>query len=645
MFRAVFASSSDTILLLDVGTRRLVDANPAACRLFGYPREALVGMRSMDLIHSEGVADYAAHAGEHEGLALVARRNDGSPIDVELFAHDFDVAGQTTRLNVVREITGDPRPFELLESRVAERTRQLSGLLEISRALTGTLELQPLLEHVLDRLAGVVEYTEALFMLVDGDDLCVAEYRGQQPRGRTLALRLPARVAPVFQAVLRERGAVIVDDLLGEGEVPERYRAEQFQGIDTRPPAVRSVLSVPLTIKDQIIGQLRLDHRQPGFYTRAHADLALAVANQAAIAIQRARLFESERAARERLEVAVAAGRLGTWDWDMRSSRVTWSTQLEAIHGLAPGTFGGTFEAYLADIHPDDRADVQETISRSIEQGDHHLEYRIIWPDGSTHWLGASGRVIRDPDGQPIGMLGVCQDITERKMEEEERARLDERERAASEARAALEERQRLARELHDSVSQALYGIALGTQTVLGALREDRAISAAVEAAEYVLKLAEASIVEMRALILELRPESLEQEGLVAALERHVASVHARHGLVVEARLDGEPRMPLVTKEALYRIAQEALHNATKHARARTIQVRLERGTDESVLEVADDGVGFDPRGSYPGHLGLTSMRERSAAVGGTLDIESAPGNGTRVRVRVPVGPEAGIHV
>jgi signal transduction histidine kinase len=71
----------------------------------------------------------------------------------------------------------------------------------------------------------------------------------------------------------------------------------------------------------------------------------------------------------------------------------------------------------------------------------------------------------------------------------------------------------------------------------------------------------------------------------------------------------------------------------------------LERCTDESVLEVADDGVGFDPRGSYPGHLGLTSMRERSAAVGGTLDIESAPGNGTRVRVRVPVGPEAGIHV
>src|SRR6185295_13930434 len=210
-------------------------------------------------------------------------------------------------------------------------------------------------------------------------------------------------------------------------------------------------------------------------------------------------------------EVAVAAGRMGTWEWDMSSRAVTWSTQLEAIHGLAPGTFGGTFEAYLYDIHPEDRAYVQDTIAHSIELGEHHLEYRIVWPDGSVHWLEASGKVIRDGRGEPTGLRGVCQDITLRKAQEAERAQLHERERAASEARAALEERQRLARELHDSVSQALYGIALGAQTARTLL--DREPERAGEPLDYVLQLAEAGLTEMRSLIFELRPESLEREG------------------------------------------------------------------------------------------------------------------------------------
>src|SRR6185436_16953752 len=143
-----------------------------------------------------------------------------------------------------------------------------------------------------------------------------------------------------------------------------------------------------------------------------------------------------------------------------------------------------------------------------VQHDEHQLEYRIVWPDGSVHWLEASGKAIRDAQGVPIGMRGVCQDITVRKAHEMERAQLHERERAASEARAALEERQRLARELHDSVSQALYGIALGAQTALGALREDHDLDAAADAVEYVHKLADASIAEMRALIFELRPES-----------------------------------------------------------------------------------------------------------------------------------------
>jgi len=201
---------------------------------------------------------------------------------------------------------------------------------------------------------------------------------------------------------------------------------------------------------------------------------------------------------------------------------------------------------------------------------------------------------------------------------------------------AALQERQRLAHELHDSVSQALYGISLGAHTAQEAL-EGSDPEQAVASIEYVIALAEAGLAEMRALIFELRPESLEREGLVAALMKQVAALRARYKLTVEADLADEPDLSLEMKHACYRIAQEALHNIVKHARASTVVLRLARQEREVTIEVHDNGRGFDPTGPFPGHFGLSSMRERVTKMGGTLTIESVPGQGTCIRVRVPL--------
>ena len=205
-----------------------------------------------------------------------------------------------------------------------------------------------------------------------------------------------------------------------------------------------------------------------------------------------------------------------------------------------------------------------------------------------------------------------------------------------SEARgkAALEERQRLARELHDSVSQALYGIALGVETARELLPDDP--ERAAEPLDYATTLAEAGMTEMRALIFELRPESLEKEGLVAALEKQAAAVQARHGIMVEAAFDKEPEASLEIKEALYRVAQEALHNTVKHARAANAQVKLEEDADGITLEISDDGTGFDAQNDFPGHLGLKSMRERASRLGGTLEVVSKPGQGVHILARIP---------
>jgi signal transduction histidine kinase len=144
----------------------------------------------------------------------------------------------------------------------------------------------------------------------------------------------------------------------------------------------------------------------------------------------------------------------------------------------------------------------------------------------------------------------------------------------------------------------------------------------------------------MRALIFELRPDSLKEEGLVVALTKHAESLRARHQLDVQIDLGAEPDLALEIKEGLYRIAQEALHNIVKHARAHTVALRLCAPTPhapELALDIRDDGVGFDPDGAFPGHLGLRSMRERVARLGGTLLIDSAPGRGTLIQVRVPM--------
>ncbi|HKA50197.1 MAG TPA: PAS domain S-box protein [Candidatus Dormibacteraeota bacterium] len=207
----------------------------------------------------------------------------------------------------------------------------------------------------------------------------------------------------------------------------------------------------------------------------------------------------------------------------------------------------------------------------------------------------------------------------------------------AAREKVAFEERQRLARELHDSVSQSLYGIQVAAGMARARLEKDPA--AAAEPIDHVMELADAGQAEMRALIFELRADSLETEGLVTNLDTHIKAVRARNGIAGQTIVPDEPGAPIEVKHALYRIAQEALRNTVKHARARRVDVRLETRPSSVVLEIADDGVGFDPNGRFPGHLGLRSMRERALAVGGSLEVSSSYGRGTRIVVSVPSAP------
>jgi signal transduction histidine kinase len=200
---------------------------------------------------------------------------------------------------------------------------------------------------------------------------------------------------------------------------------------------------------------------------------------------------------------------------------------------------------------------------------------------------------------------------------------------------AVVEERQRLARELHDSVTQSLYSITLFAEAATDMLVDGKPDQAAAYLRE-LSDTARESLREMRLLIFELHPPLLEKEGLAGALQARLEAVETRGGLHAELWVVGEGRLPIVVEEGLYRIAQEALNNVLKHSKARRVTVRLQLSDGAACLEVADDGVGFDPR-LLPekGGLGLSGMQERAEQLGAKLVVESRPGNGTTVRVEV----------
>ena len=198
---------------------------------------------------------------------------------------------------------------------------------------------------------------------------------------------------------------------------------------------------------------------------------------------------------------------------------------------------------------------------------------------------------------------------------------------------ATVEERARVARELHDSVSQRLFSMVYEARAA--ALRaSDPDASAALRRLE---EAAGTALKEMKALVYALRPKSLERDGLEATLRDHVEALRRAHGAAIELRVHGEPALPPREELAMLRIAQEALYNAIRHAPGARIRVVLEQDPAEARLSVKDWGPGFDaaalPRVRRT--MGLVTMRERAASIKATLEVDSAPGRGTDVRVRL----------
>lgn len=335
---------------------------------------------------------------------------------------------------------------------------------------------------------------------------------------------------------------------------------------------------------------------------------------------------------------------------DELSTNLYTSPQVQEILGYTPQEWMDRPAMFLEVLHPDDVERVTKLNAESNVKGEPFVaEYRLLASDGREVWFRDEAVMVCNSSGEPTFWRGVMLDITEQKRAEEKlhrsleilRTTMDQRRQLVARLENAQEqERRRIAADIHDDPIQVMSAADVRIQ----GLAEQLADPAAREALEDVHRTVDQAIERLRHLLFELRPPSLHDLGLAPALQIYLAHVASEAGFSssAESRLSQEP--PSEVGAILFRIAQEAIANARKHAGAERVELTLTERDGGVALRVTDDGRGFDARDTRtpaPGHLGMSAMPERAELAGGWCTITSTPGEGTIVESWIPIDQRA----
>ncbi len=394
--------------------------------------------------------------------------------------------------------------------------------------------------------------------------------------------------------------------------------------------------------------------------------LAPGTTDPPAAAQENSDLLQKLTRSEEQLRLALEAGKLGAWDWDIASGKVTWSAMLEQIHGLEVGTFPGTFEAYQHDIHPEDRDHVRATIGRAVaERSDYHIVYRINRPDGEMRWLEAHGRMLCDPAGAPRRLVGVCNDITERRRSEEQLREM------VLTLRGADQRKDQFLAMLAHELRNPLTPMVNATYMLRAAGEKPDSVAQAREILNrqvgYMARLLDELLDVSR--ISRGKIDLLRESVDLAVVSREAAGDHQDSfraaGLSLQLALPSEPLRVHADRARLAQIVGNLLSNALKFSeRGQSVFLTVERSPPASTstspswaaLTVRDEGVGIDPellgrvfepfvqaetplsrpRGGLG--LGLAVVKGLVELHGGRVTVRSAGhGQGTELRIELPL--------
>jgi PAS domain S-box-containing protein len=502
-YRNIFEIAGDGLIIHDLEAGLVIEANTAACTMYGYARDEFIGQHLTRVIHPDSSHPFTKYvqAVQSQGMykaQQIHMRRDGSPFHVELSGTVYTDQGRSVLLSIVRDVTQRVHSEQVLQQRVEARTREQSTLLEISQTLASALELKPGL--ILDQLRVIIDYTHAGLFKLEDSTLTVLAVRGPKPLEQAMPFQIHLQSLETLTTLFNERRSTRIADV-HSSDPPARFlRSLLDDQASILLEAVQSWMWVPLTIKGRMIGAIGVAHAERNYFTTHDAGLALTVANQAAITMVNADLYEN------------------------------------------------------------------------------------------------------------------AQEV------------------------AALQERQRLAQNLHDAVNQSLFSAGLIAE-VLPRLWE-RDPDEGRRSLEDLRRLTRGAQADMRLLLAELRPSTLTDAELGDLLRLLGNALAGRTNIPIRVTVTGQDALqeqwalPADVQVALYRLCQEGLNNIAKHAGANRVDIHLQYDTGAVELRIRDDGRGFDPEQTPPGHYGLNMMRERAAAIGAMLTITSRSGQGTEIVIR-----------
>jgi signal transduction histidine kinase len=601
------------------------------------------------------------------GVLLVPLRGRGDRLAGAIYVEPPDTADALELPNIqILEAIARQSALALENARLAARSARLLSkeqlLAELGRDVSNTLDLDTILTRTVERLE-VAFQGGSIALLNDQNELEIVASVGRIDDD---ARRVRLKIGQGICGWVVERGIPFLsNDTQNETRVTPAAR-----DIGTNR-LIRSYIAVPLRTGGRVLGSLNVESDQPNAFTYEDVDLLEAVATQIGGPIASTRLYqeaqllaEQVKRRNEHLTVlnAVARMAVSTLDVDRMLAAVVEQIQQgfgydhvelytvdEDAEVLKLAARAGSFlpnpigycqplmQGLLGRAYRTGRTVRVDDVLNDAEhlvEGETETRSEVCVP------IVASGRVLAvlNLESHHVGAfthegVAVLETAADVLASAIENARLYQR---AQEA-AVLEERSRLARDLHDSVSQQLFSMTLTAQAARVQIEKNPARTAAQ--LERLQETAAAALAEMRALIFQLRPPGLSEQGLIAALQQHVAALGRREGLTVQLEVSGEERYARGVEQAIYRIMQEALNNVVKHAGACNVAIALDLQPNQTTLRVADDGAGFDLAVLEPSngrHLGLISMRERAAEIGGSLELHSCPGQGTEVVVVVP---------
>ena len=544
--------------------------------------------------------------------------------------------------------------MSLPEVRSSEKIRLLT---EVSQRIASILDLDELLQSVVRLIQQTFAYYHVGIGLIEGEEVVYRVGAGDlwdRPEFQFKPARLKVGKEGITGWVVATGSPLLIPD------VSQDQRYVWMQGSETR-----SELTVPILVKGQVIGALDVQSQKLNDFDATDLELMQALASQTGVAIDNARLFAAEKHRADQFRVLTEVSQQITSIHDI-------DELLRQVVKLVQDTFGyyhievGLIEGeelvfQVGAGHPWDQPDQRERLSR-LKVGGGSIAGMVaangrlfVTPDVSQEPRALSIRDsrVRSKLTVPIltkeSVIGVL-DVESDRLNDFDATDVDlitsladqvgiaiENARFYENASkvAVLEERQRLARELHDSVTQSLYGITLYSQAAAAQLALEHH-DEVDNLLDEINATSQEALAEMRLLIYQLRPPALEKEGLISVLQARLSAVEGRAGLKTSLKSDLAIRLPFEIEDGLCHIAQEALNNTLKHARAHTVSVTLRRNESGVVLEVSDNGVGFDVNSALDeGKMGLPGMQAHASELGGSLTITSTPGQGTRVRVEV----------